>query len=499
MTLSPTCEPAPLAQTYVDTVLAPLYGVTKRFFAAAMREIDRAHLVVATECGVLSIDVAHILADGLAALDTVPVPETYDRRYEDYFFVREAALAAAVGADVAGFLHVGRSRNDLDHTMFRMILRERIDALRTEGLALAQTLLGLVRREQRTLIVAYTHGQPAQPTTYGHYLAAVLEILLRDLARLAAARADVDLCPLGAAAITTSGFPLDRKRAAALLGFAAPLENSYACIAGVEDLTATYSALEIMFLHLGRFVQDLGVWAGFDVGQLRLPSAWVQISSIMPQKRNPVAIEHLRLLASHAMGRARAVIGTLHNTPFTDINDSEAETHAQGYGAFDLGMRVLVLLRGMLPAASVDVGRVRRNIDASLITVTELADTMVRQEGLSFRSAHAVAGTFAQAVLAATTTPRPDGYATFREAFKRMVGRPPALDESSFHAALSPENFVSVRSRLGGPAEAAITAACERYTASITRLEADATADAERVHAAAAMLDAAMSRLLPAA
>ena len=306
-----------------------------------MREVDRAHLVVAAEGSVFSADIARRLAAGLGALDRTPPPETYDSRYEDYFFVREAALAEAVGPDVAGFLHVGRSRNDLDHTMFRMVLRERIDLLRTESLALARRLLNLARREQNTLIVAYTHGQPAQPTTYGHYLAAVLEILLRDVARLSAARADVDLCPLGAAAITTSGFQLDRQRGAALLGFAAPLENSYACIAGVEDLTATYSALEIIFLHLGRFVQDLGVWTGFDVGQLRLPRAWVQISSIMPQKRNPVAIEHLRLLASHTAGRARAVVNTLHNTPFTDINDSEAETHVQGYGAFDLGMRML--------------------------------------------------------------------------------------------------------------------------------------------------------------
>ena len=498
MTLPPTNHPALPAETYVRTVLAPLYTVTQRHFAVTMRDVDRAHLVVATESGVLRPDIARTLARGLAALDAVPAPEAYDSRYEDYFFLREAALAAAVGADVAGFLHVGRSRNDLDHTMFRMVLRGRIDALRAEALTLARTLLTLVRREQGTLIVAYTHGQPAQPTTYGHYLAAVLEILLRDVARLAAARADVDLCPLGAAAITTSGFPLERGRAAELLGFAAPLENSYACIAGVEDLTATYSALEIMFLHLGRFVQDLGVWAGFDVGQLRLPRAWVQISSIMPQKRNPVAVEHLRLLASHAMGRARAVISTLHNTPFTDINDSEAETHVQGYDAFDLGMRMLALLRGMLEEASVDTDRVRRNIDASLITVTELADTLVRREGISFRGAHTVAAAVARAVLEGGATLRASGYGTFCEAFERTVGRQPVLDEASFHEALSPENFVSVRSRFGGPAEAAIAAACERYAASIEGLEASATMDVERLRTATTMLDAAMTRLAAA-
>lgn len=495
MTAHPSSDVALPAETYVGTVLAPLYAITRQHFAEAMREVDRAHLVVATECGALSMEIARMLASGLAELDAAPAPAIFDSRYEDYFFVREATLAAAVGADVAGFLHVGRSRNDLDHTMFRMVLRDRIDALRAEALVLARELLALTLRERGTLIVAYTHGQPAQPTTYGHYIAAVLEILLRDVARLAAARVDVDLCPLGAAAITTSGFPLDRWRGAALLGFAAPLENSYACIAGVEDLTATYSALEIMFLHLGRFVQELGIWTGFDVGQLRLPRTWVQISSIMPQKRNPVAIEHLRLLASHAMGRARAVINTLHNTPFTDINDSEAETHVQGYGAFDLGMRMLTLLRGMLMEASVDAERVHRNIDTSLITMTELADTLVRREGMSFRAAHAVAESVAQAVLTGGTTLHMGGYAAFREAYRRIVCKPPGLDEASFYEALTPENFVSVRSCLGGPAEAAMVAACERYTASIEGLESAGRADTRRLRAATALLDNAMARM----
>ena len=109
---------------------------------------------------------------------------------------------------------------------------------------------------------------------------------------------------MGAAAITTSGFPLDRQRMAQLLGFAAPLENSYGCIASVDYVTATYGAVELIFLHLGRPIQDLQFWTSFEVGQVYVPNAFVQISSIMPQKRNPVPIEHLRHLASQTVGRA---------------------------------------------------------------------------------------------------------------------------------------------------------------------------------------------------
>ena len=117
--------------------------------------------------------------------------------------------------------------------------------------ALLAALIAKAEAEKATLIIAYTHGQPAQPTTFGHYLAALIEILLRDLARLEAARQTVNLCSMGAAAITTSGFATDRARVAELLGFAAPQENSYGCIAAVDYITAPYAAIELVFLHLG--------------------------------------------------------------------------------------------------------------------------------------------------------------------------------------------------------------------------------------------------------
>ena len=118
------------------------------------------------------------------------------------------------------------------------------------------------------MIVAYTHGQPAQPTTFGHYLSAAIEVLIRDIDRFTEARRIVDLSPMGAAAITTSGFPIDRARVAELLGFAAPLRNSYSCIAAVDYTTATYGAIELMFLHLGRLIQALQFCTSFAVGQI---------------------------------------------------------------------------------------------------------------------------------------------------------------------------------------------------------------------------------------
>ena len=278
-------------------------------------------------------------------------------------------------------LHTARSRNDMDHTLFKMALRTRTDAMLAGLCDLARAMLDKARAERDTLIVAYTHGQPAQPSTLGHYLAAALEVLLSDIARLTEARAALDLCPMGAAAITTSGFPIDRARVADLLGFAAPKRNSYGCIAAVDYVTGLYSALKLPFLHLGRLVQDFQTWTSFEVAQLHVPGSLVQISSIMPQKRNPVPIEHLRHLASVTCGHCDTITGVMHNTPFTDMNDSEGEVQQAGYAAFASGGRVAALLAALVGAVRVNPDRVRATTEAACITITELADTLVRTRG----------------------------------------------------------------------------------------------------------------------
>lgn len=481
---------------YAGTVLAPLFEGAKAHYAGHLRAINRAHLVMLAETGILPGETAAALARALAAIDgEVDIAAlTYTGEYEDYFFLVEAELRARLGPDIAGSLHTARSRNDMDHTVFKMALRGRTDALIGQAAALAQALIETAARERDTLIVAYTHGQPAQPTTFGHYLAAAIEVLLRDLARLDAARGALDHCPMGAAAITTSGFPIDRHRVAALLGFAAPLENAYGCIAAVDYVTGLYSAIKLMFLHLGRVVQDLQFWTAFEVGQLHVPDALVQISSIMPQKRNPVPIEHLRHLASMTAGRCDAVVNTMHNTPFTDMNDSEGEVQVAGYAAFESGARVLALLAALIPACRVRTDRVAANMDAACVTVTELADTLVRTEGLSFRQAHEVAAETARAVIAAGR-PLGAGHAAFAEAFRHQTGRAPALDEAGFAEAVSPARFVALRDRFGGPAPAPMDAALAGYATRLETLRAAAAARTTRIAAAEAACDTAFARL----
>jgi len=466
---------------YKETVLRPLFDGAKSHHVEGFRSIDRAHLVMLVETGILDAKQAGAIASALEAIDREVDPSTlvYTGEVEDYFFLIEKELKARLGPDIAGRLHTARSRNDIDHTLFKLGLKHRIDALMIKARHLLAALIDAAEREKDTLVVAYTHGQPAQPTTFGHYLSAAIEVLIRDIERFAEAREIVNLSPMGAAAITTSGFPIDRQRVAHLLGFAAPLRNSYSCIAAVDYVTSTYSAIELMFVHLGRLIQDFQFWTAFEVGQIYVPNAFVQISSIMPQKRNPVPIEHMRLLASQTMGRARTVLGVMHNTPFTDMNDSEGETQAMGYEAFVAAGRVLDLLAAFVAAIRIDPTRVAENIRRSCITITELADSLVRREGLSFREAHEIAATVAKAVVVAGGGLEKDGYEPFLTAFRQSTGREPSFGRDTFEEIVSPAHFVAVRDRFGGPAPAPMAAALAAYrdkAASFDRTAQDNTA-----------------------
>ncbi|MBB4349842.1 argininosuccinate lyase [Aliirhizobium cellulosilyticum] len=472
---------------YKETVLRPLFDGARNHHVDGFRRIDRAHLVMLAETGILDRAITAKIAEALVAIDKEvdPAELVYTGEVEDFFFLIEKELKARIGVDIAGRLHTARSRNDIDHTLFKIGLKEKIDVLMSKARTLLAAMIDAADRQKSTLIVAYTHGQPAQPTTFGHYLSATIEVLIRDIERFSDARRIVDLSPMGAAAITTSGFPIDRARVAQLLGFSAPLRNSYSCIAAVDYTTSTYSAIELMFLHLGRVIQDFQFWTSFEVGQIYVPNSLVQISSIMPQKRNPVPIEHLRHLASQTFGRARTVLDVMHNTPFTDMNDSEGETQGMGYEAFASAARVLDLLAALIAQISIDPERVDQNIRRSCITITELADSLVRIEGLSFREAHEIAAATAKSVVAAKGSLADDGYAPFTAAFEHSTGRKPSISLDKFEEIVSPEHFVAVRSRFGGPAPEPMQAALAAYRERLSSFETEAK-QIERDEAAAA-------------
>jgi argininosuccinate lyase len=267
---------------------------------------------------------------------------------------------------------------------------------------------------------------------------------------------------------------------AELLGFADAQENSYGCIAAADYATGVYAALKLVFIHAGRFVQDLNTWTGFEIGHLHVPDAFVQVSSIMPQKRNPVPVEHLRLMASLGAARCEAVLTAVHNTPFTDMNDSEGEVQVAGYDAFDTAQRFMPLLSGLLDAATIDQASVRRHIDEAGITLAELADSLVRTEAISFRQAHEVASRLARRMIDGGTTLSKIPFSQFEEIFKAVIKRAAKLTEAQFRQFTTPEHFIAVRTMRGGPAPSALSASFTRYRRELTARRATIHASEER-------------------
>jgi argininosuccinate lyase len=454
-------------ETYKDTVLEPLFEASKTGFADYHFRVNLAHAVMLAEQEILTGNQAKDILNALIEVEkNIDVPNLkYTGEVEDYFFYVEGELIKKLGGDLAGRLHTGRSRNDIDHTIFKMNLMDLSANLLTELNQLIATLLKVAEEGKSTIVLAYTHGQPAQPTTWGHYLGSFIEVLQRDVDRINNALRTVEMCSMGAAAITTTGFNLNRERMAELLGFACPLENSYGCISSIDYVTGLYSAMKVMFINIGRFIQDMAQWSSFEVGHLYVPNEFVQISSIMPQKRNPVPIEHMRLMASLSAGHCDTIINTMHNTPNTDMNDSETEVQSAGHEAFKSGSRLLRLLNDFSSSVQINEERVEKHINESCATITEIADSIARIEGLPFKLAHEIAAEMAKETIAKNSALTAFDYDAFCNIYKECCGGETKIDSDTLKEIASPGHFIAVRKITGGPAMPAFEASLKKYTA----------------------------------
>ena len=481
------------APEYVTHVLNENFEDAKELLLSPLMAINYAHLVMLAEKGIISAPEARALRDALNGISLDRVRELlYDGTYEDLFFYIERLLVESCGEETAGRLHTARSRNDVDMTMYRMRLREHIQLLSEAVIELRTAVCDIAERHRGTLFAAQTHTQPAQPTTIAHYLLAVVEQLERDSRRLQAAYATTNRSPLGACAITGSGFPIDRGLTGALLGFDGPTGNTYGSIATVDYLLESVSATSVLIVGLGRVVQDLLLWCTVEFGYLRLSDGFVQGSSIMPQKRNPVALEHARAIGSKAVGQAQAIVTTVHNTPFGDIVDTEDDLQPLVASMFRDATRMVTLLAAAMRLADFDVEKLASRAAVGGTTLTELADTLVRDHRLSFRNAHAIA---ALLLKARTEDPQASLSATLSKASAAILGKPLDYSEEALQKILSPAHFVQVRTTHGGPAPTETARAIGESHRLLESHRETWAARRERLDQAKAQLDARVKAL----
>ncbi|MCK5795487.1 MAG: argininosuccinate lyase, partial [Anaerolineales bacterium] len=436
-------------------------------FFLPLMDIHFAHLIMLERTGILNTADAREIASGLLKIteDSVASVE-FDGTYEDLFFYVEYLLDNGCDKNTAGKLHTARSRNDIDVTMYRIKWREELLETIEAFSSLRSVLIDVSDREKTTILPLHTHTQPAQPSTVAHYLLGVVEHLERDHGRLVNAWDTMNFCPMGACAITGTGFQIDRELTSALLGFDQATGNTYASIGSQDYLLEALGSLLIAQTNLSKVIQDLLLWSMKEFDYFRLQDGFVQPSSIMPQKRNPVSLEHSRAINSRALGNTLAVFQMLHNTPFGDIVDMEDDMQPVVARVFDDTRRPVRMIAGALETAEFNRVKLMEKAGENWITVTEMADTLVRDEDISFRQAHTIVRMVVQSQMADSGT---DLLSSLQAASRKTLGKAVSWDKRYLDKVLSPQNFIDVRQTQGGPgekiSEAAVKAARETLAA----------------------------------
>ncbi len=309
---------------------------------------------------------------------------------EDIHMNVEDRLTTLIG-DAGGRLHTARSRNDQVATDFRLWVRDAVDTVEAHLTALQAALIARAGEHAATLMPGFTHLQTAQPVTFGHHLLAYVEMFGRDRGRFADARRRMNECPLGAAALAGTSFPIDRKATAKALGFDRPMANSLDAVSDRDFALEFLAAAAIASGHLTRLAEELVIWSTERFGFVRLSDAFSTGSSIMPQKRNPDGAELVRAKAGRVMGALTALTVVMKGLPLAYSKDMQ-EDKEPVFDAADTLALTLEVMTGMVADMRVNAEAMRAAADGAYATATDLADWLVRAAGLTFRQAHGVSG-----------------------------------------------------------------------------------------------------------
>lgn len=353
---------------------------------------SRAHVAMLGTCGIVEQADARAIDAGLQRIaeEFEASGVTEDLSLEDIHMHVEHRLAELIGP-AAGRLHTARSRNDQVATDFKLWVRDAIDATVRALRSLQQALLTRAEEHAETVMPGFTHLQVAQPVTLGHHLMAYHEMIARDVSRLRDARARLNLCPLGSAALAGTSFPIDRHAVAETLGFDGPTANSLDSVSDRDFALDYLFAAATIALHLSRLAEEFVLWASQPFGFVRLPDSLSTGSSIMPQKRNPDAAELVRGHSGRIVGALTSLMITMKGLPLAYSKDMQDDKPPL-FEAHDLLELSIAAITGMVAEASFDANRMRTVASSGHSTATDLADWLVRAAGVPFREAHHITG-----------------------------------------------------------------------------------------------------------
>ena len=417
----------------------------------AVIAINKAHVTMLTNQNIIDKETGTKLLQALTEINPKLKP---DPTTEDIHLAVEEEINKKVGIDIGGNLHIAKSRNDQVATAIRMTLRTDLLNLMETLLTLQNSLMGLAAKHTETLVPSYTHLHPAQPVTFAHILLSYVDGLQRDLNRLTEAYSRINQSPMGAGAIATTSFPIDRDQTAELLGFYGVLENSIDAVGTRDFILETLSDLTIAAVNISRIAQDLIIWSSPDFGIVELPESFAFTSSIMPQKKNPDVLEVVRARMNNVSGNLFASAGTMmalpsgYNLDFQEITpklwDSIQTVAASAY-----------MLSELVPNLEVKSNVFEKQV-LKFATTTELANVLVKNYGVPFRTSHKIVGAVVKELL--------DNNLTLSDLTPEQLNKTAQecaeiiLDVklADIKQATDPKKFVESHKTKGGPAPAEV-------------------------------------------
>lgn len=363
----------------------------KRLWAQDIRG-SLAHLAMLEKQGIVAAADAKAIADGLEVVrgEIESGSFTFSRALEDIHMNVESRLAAIAGP-AAGRLHTARSRNDQVATDFKLWVRDTIDDLDAQLKDLMTALAERAFALSGAVMPGFTHLQSAQPVTFGHHLLAYVEMLGRDRGRFADARRRLNECPLGAAALAGTSFPIDRDATAKALGFDRPTANSLDSVSDRDFVLEALAAASITAMHLSRFAEEIVIWTTPQFAFVALSDKFTTGSSIMPQKRNPDAAELVRGKAGRVIGALVGLLTMMKGLPLAYGKDMQ-EDKEPAFDALQTLSLCTAAMAGMVRDMVPDLKRMKAAAGSGYATATDLADWLVRELNLPFREAHHVTG-----------------------------------------------------------------------------------------------------------
>jgi argininosuccinate lyase len=412
---------------------------------------NRAHTTMLVEQEIIPGTIGKQILNALEQLEKEGIDALdMDSAVEDIHMAVENYVTSVMGPD-AGFMHTAKSRNDQVATDLKIALKQEIQEIQKKLITFIEIILEMATENLDTLMVGYTHLQHAQPTTFAHHLLSYAQALKRDYGRLQDAYHRMDLCPLGSAALTTTSFPINRERTAELLGFSGPMENSIDGVSSRDFIAETVFALTMLGTTLSKICEELIIWSTYEFRMVELGDDFSSTSSIMPQKKNPDVAEIVRGKTAVLNGELVTILTIIKSLPQSYNRDLQ-EVTPHLWKATDTLSSALTITMGMLSSAKFKDERGEELARANFSAATELADLMVRDAELPFRTAHQIVGRAVTVALDKGMKAEDIDTHFLDEISQELTGNTLNIDNVVVKKSLNPRDIIQSRKVIGGPA-----------------------------------------------